>query len=59
MTHTIVLAGLKEGDKVVVGPYKVLDNLKHDQKLKDEREAEKGKSKNKNGKSDSNESAGR
>ena len=38
LTHTIVLAGLKEGDKVVVGPYKVLDNLKHDQKLKDERE---------------------
>jgi HlyD family secretion protein len=59
LTHTIVLAGLKEGDKVVVGPYKVLDNLKQDQKLKDEREAEKGKSKNKNGKSDSNESAGR
>ena len=59
LTHTIVLAGLKEGDKVVVGPYKVLDNLKHDQKLKDEREAAKEKSKNKNGKSDSNESAGR
>jgi HlyD family secretion protein len=64
LTHTIVLAGLKEGDKVVVGPYKVLDNLKHDQKLKDEREVEKDKkakekSKNKNGKSDSNESAGK
>jgi HlyD family secretion protein len=59
LTHTIVLAGLKEGDKVVVGPYKVLDNLKHDQKLKDERETAKEKSKNKNGKSDSNESAGR
>ncbi|MGD0552560.1 MAG: efflux RND transporter periplasmic adaptor subunit [Sedimentisphaerales bacterium] len=59
LTHTIVLAGLKEGDKVVVGPYKVLDNLKQDQKLKDERETAKGKSKNKNGKSDSNESAGR
>jgi HlyD family secretion protein len=54
LTHTIVVGGLKEGDKVVVGPYKVLDNLKQDQKLKDEREAEKGKSKNKNGKNDSN-----
>ena len=43
LTHTIILAGLKEGDKVVIGPYKVLDNLKHDQKLKDEREAEKEK----------------
>jgi HlyD family secretion protein len=43
LTHTIVMAGLKEGDKVVVGPYKILDNLKHDQKLKDEREVEKEK----------------
>ena len=64
LTHTVVLAGLKDGDKVVVGPYKILDNLKHDQKLKDEREVEKDKkakekSKNKNGKSDSNESAGK
>ena len=65
LTHTIVLAGLKEGDKVVVGPYKVLDNLKQDQKLKDEREAEKDKkakekkTADKNGKSDSNESAGK
>ena len=40
LTHTIVLAGLTEGDKVVMGPYKNLDNLKHDQKLKDERIAE-------------------
>jgi HlyD family secretion protein len=45
LTHTIVSAGLKEGDKVVVGPYKILDNLKHDQKLKDEREVEKEKAK--------------
>ncbi|MGD0573219.1 MAG: efflux RND transporter periplasmic adaptor subunit [Sedimentisphaerales bacterium] len=59
LTHTIVLAGLKEGDKVVIGPYKILDNLKHDQKLKDERETAKEKSKNKNGKSDSNGTAGR
>jgi len=63
MTHTIVLAGLKEGDKVVIGPYKVLDNLKHDQKLKDERlvEAEKKakekKSKNKKDVNDINEPA--
>jgi HlyD family secretion protein len=59
LTHTIVLAGLKEGDKVVVGPYKILDNLKQDQKLKDEREAAKEKSKNKNGKSDGNGTAGK
>ena len=48
LTHTIILSGLKEGDKVVVGPYKVLDNLKHDQKLRDEREVEKEKVKSKN-----------
>ena len=49
----------KEGDKVVVGPYKVLDSLKHDQKLKDERESTKEKPKNKNGKSDSNGTTGK
>jgi HlyD family secretion protein len=57
LTHTIILAGLKEGDKVVVGPYKVLDNLKHDQKLKDERVAEaekKAKEKKQKDKKDSN-----
>jgi len=57
LTHTIILAGLKEGDKVVVGPYKVLDNLKHDQRLKDERVAEaekKAKEKKQKDKKDSN-----
>ncbi len=57
LTHTIILAGLNEGDKVVVGPYKVLDNLKHDQKLKDERVAEaekKAKEKKPKSKKDSN-----
>ena len=59
LTHTIVLAGLKEGDKVVVGPYKILDNLKQDQKLKDEREVEaekKAKEKKLKDKKDSNDS---
>jgi HlyD family secretion protein len=62
LTHTIILAGLKEGDKVVVGPYKVLDNLKHDQKLRDEREVEaekKAKEKKPEDKKDSNEPAGK
>ncbi|UCC21860.1 MAG: hypothetical protein JSW23_08605, partial [Planctomycetota bacterium] len=40
LTHTIITAGVSEGDNVVVGPYKVLDGLKHDQNLKDEREVE-------------------
>jgi HlyD family secretion protein len=65
LTHTIILSGLNEGDKVVVGPYKILDSLKHDQKLRDERdvEAEKKakekKAKEKKGKSDINEPAGK
>jgi len=40
LTHTIITAGISEEDEIVVGPFKVLDILKHDQKLKDEREAE-------------------
>jgi len=63
LTHTIILSGLKEGDKIVIGPYKVLDKLTHEQKLRDEREVEaekkaKEKSKKAKGKSqkDSNDS---
>jgi len=40
LTHTIITAGISEEDEIVVGPFKVLDTLKHDQKLKDEREDE-------------------
>ena len=36
LTHTIIKSGLKEGDRVIAGPYKVLESLKHDQKLKEE-----------------------
>jgi HlyD family secretion protein len=39
LTHTIIEAGIEKGEKVVVGPYKELEKLKHDQLLKDEREA--------------------
>jgi len=39
LTHTIILSGLAEGDSIVTGPYKVLESVKHDQKLRDEREA--------------------
>ena len=41
LTHTIILSGLSPEDKVVVGPYKVLESLKHDQGIVDEREAAK------------------
>jgi HlyD family secretion protein len=59
---TIIESGLKEGDKVIVGPYKALEKLKHDQKVQDEREVEakkkeEEKKKAKKGKGDSNEPA--
>lgn len=41
LTHTIILSGLSIEDKVVVGPFKVLDSLKHDRNIVDEREAAK------------------
>ncbi len=69
LTHTIILSGLKEGDKIVTGPYKVLDGLRHDQKLKDEREIkaeqkaketnQKGKGKNRKDVNDINGPAGK
>jgi HlyD family secretion protein len=33
-THTLIKSGLDEGAEVIVGPYKVLDKLQHDQKVK-------------------------
>lgn len=36
LTDTVVLKGLNEGDKIIVGPYKALLSLKHDQKVLDE-----------------------
>lgn len=38
VTHTVILGGLEADEQVVVGPYKALEALKHDQNLKDERE---------------------
>ncbi|MFO8008128.1 MAG: efflux RND transporter periplasmic adaptor subunit [Candidatus Brocadiia bacterium] len=42
-THTVVLGGITETDHIIVGPYKVLEGLKHEQKVRDEREAEREK----------------
>lgn len=36
LTRTIILGGLEENEKVVAGPYKVLQNLKDGQRLADE-----------------------
>lgn len=43
LTHTIILAGVTEQDKIVVGPYKVLEKLKHGQEIKDERQGQPAK----------------
>ena len=40
LTHTIIESGVTEEDKIVVGPYKVLDSIKHGMKIQDEREVE-------------------
>ena len=42
-THTIITSGINEQDMIVVGPYKVLESIKHDQKVRDEKEVEKEK----------------
>jgi HlyD family secretion protein len=31
LTHTLVTAGLQEGEQVVIGPYKVLESIKHEE----------------------------
>ena len=36
LTHRVITAGLSPEDQVVIGPYRVLDGLKHDQAIKDE-----------------------
>jgi len=40
LTHTIIKSGITEEDKIVIGPYKVLESIKHDQLIQDEREAQ-------------------
>jgi HlyD family secretion protein len=47
LTHTIILSGINEDDKIIVGPYKELEGLSHDKKVRDEREVEAEKEKKK------------
>jgi len=47
LTHTVILSGINENDKIVVGPYKELEGLKHEKKIRDEREVEAEKKKKK------------
>ena len=36
VTHTVVKSGLSEGDVVISGPYKILESIQHDWRVKDE-----------------------
>jgi HlyD family secretion protein len=57
MTDTIIVAGIGPEDRIVVGPYKVLANLKHDQAIKEEGQPDAKKSADKSSnKTDANES---
>lgn len=49
ITHTIVKGGLGENDPVIVGPYKVLEALKHKQKVSEEKETSASKTLKKDG----------
>ncbi len=42
-TQTLVKSGLTAEDKIVVGPYKVLEKLRHEQRIQDERESKEKK----------------
>ncbi|MBP8304393.1 MAG: efflux RND transporter periplasmic adaptor subunit [Phycisphaerae bacterium] len=48
LTDTVIESGLSDQDKVIVGPYRALDGLKHDQAVQDERDADKDKKKDPN-----------
>jgi len=37
LTHTLIAAGLTEGDVVIVGPYKILETLEHDMTVTEEK----------------------
>ena len=42
-TQTLIKSGLTTEDKIVVGPYKELEKLKHEQRIQDERESKEEK----------------
>ncbi len=41
LTHRIVLEGLDEGDEIVVGPYKILESIAHDERVSDKEERDR------------------
>jgi HlyD family secretion protein len=42
LQYTIIEEGLKDTDKIVTGPYKVLESIKHNQAIKEEKKDDKG-----------------
>ncbi|MCK4282680.1 MAG: efflux RND transporter periplasmic adaptor subunit [Candidatus Brocadiae bacterium] len=43
-THTLIHSGIAEDDLIITGPYKVLEGIKHQQKVKEEPEEEEAES---------------
>ncbi len=41
LTHTVVLSGLSDDDRIIVGPYKELLKIKHDELVRDEEDVKK------------------
>jgi HlyD family secretion protein len=46
MTHIIIESGITIDDEIVTGPYKVLESIKHDQLIQDEKTAQVEKARN-------------
>ncbi len=42
-TQTVIMSGITAEDRIVVGPYKELEKLRHEQRIQDERESEEKK----------------
>jgi HlyD family secretion protein len=47
LTHTVIIAGVQEGQKIITGPYKILTALKHSDKVAEEGTLKKTKDKDK------------
>ena len=37
LTHTLIESGVTEADRIITGPYKVLEKIAHDQAVKDDK----------------------
>jgi HlyD family secretion protein len=58
LTHTVITAGLEEGQQVVSGPYRVLVTLRHDMRVKDmDKMGEDGQGKSRAAKDQTNDQA--